>query len=77
MTYWHRLVKNLKGFPTSEKIATTYWENLKLKYVITFSKSKEMYYLYEVNKENKVVKTREKSKSPIDLEQKLNLKGCG
>lgn len=76
MTNWYRSVNKLKGIPTAEKIAVTYWENLKLKYVITFSKIKEMYYLYEINEENKVVKSKEKSKSPIDLEKKLNLKGC-
>lgn len=76
MTDWYKLVGNLNGIPSTEKITVTYWENSKLKYVITFSKIKQIFYLYEVNKENKVVKTREKSKSPIDLEQKLNLKGC-
>ena len=75
MTDWYRIVNKLKGIPTAEKIAVSYWESLKLKYVITFSKIKEMYYLYEINEENKVVKSKEKSKSPIDLEKKLNLKG--
>ena len=74
MTDWYRLVKKLKGVPTAEEIAVSYWESLKPKYVITFSKIKQMFYLYEVNKENKVVKTKEKSKSPADLEKKLNLK---
>lgn len=77
MTDWYRIVNKLKGIPAAEKIAVSYWESLKLKYVITFSKSKEMYYLYETNEENKAVKSKEKSKTPIDLEEKLNLKGCG
>lgn len=76
MTDWYRLVRMLKGIPSAEEVTVTYWRDSKLKYVITFSKIKQIFYLYEVNKENKVVKTREKSKSPIDLEQKLNLKGC-
>lgn len=76
MTDWYRLVEMLKGIPSAEEVTVTYWRDSKLKYVITFSKIKQIFYLYEVNKENKVVKTREKSKSPIDLEKKLNLKGC-
>lgn len=76
MTDWYRLVGMLKGIPSAEEVTVTYWRDSKLKYVITFSKIKQIFYLYEVNKENKVVKTKEKSKSPIDLEQKLNLKGC-
>lgn len=76
MTDWYKLVGNLNGIPSTEKITVTYWENSKLKYVITFSQLKQIFYLYEVNEENKVVKSKEKSKSPIDLEKKLNLKGC-
>lgn len=76
MIDWYRLVGMLKGIPSAEEVTVTYWRDSKLKYVIAFSKIKQIFYLYEVNKENKVVKTREKSKSPIDLEKKLNLKGC-
>lgn len=76
MTDWYKLVGNLNGIPSTEKITVAYWENSKLKYVITFSQLKQIFYLYEVNEENKVVKSKEKSKSPIDLEKKLNLKGC-
>lgn len=76
MTDWYRLVEMLKGIPSAEEVTVTYWENSKLKYVITFSQLKQIFYLYEVNEENKVVKSKEKSKSPIDLEKKLNLKGC-
>lgn len=76
MTNWYRLVRMLKGIPSAEEIAVTYWRDSKLKYVITFLKIKQIFYLYEVNEENKVVKTKEKSKSPVDLEKKLYLKGC-
>ena len=76
MTDWYKLVGNLNGIPSPEKITVTYWENSKLKYVITFSQLKQIFYLYEVNRENEVVRTKEKSKSPTDLEKKINLKGC-
>lgn len=74
MTDWYELVKKLKGILPAEEVVVTYWKSSKLKYVITFSKIKQIFYLYEVNEENKVVKTKEKSKSPIDLEKKVNLK---
>ena len=76
MIFWHDLVEKFKGIPPSEKVIVTYLKDSMVKYVITFSKIKQIFYLYEINNENRMVKTKEKSKSPIDLEKKLNLKGC-
>ena len=73
---WYKVVHSIKGMQHDNSVAVSYWINERLKYIITFSKTKEMYYLCEVNEENKVVKTKEKSRLPTDLEKKINLKGC-
>ena len=72
---WYKVILSIEEMQHDNSVAVSYWISERLKYIITFSKTKEMYYLYEVNNENRMVKTKEKSKSPIDLEEKLNLKG--
>ena len=74
MTDWYKLVKTAK-IAHNEIIVTTYWKGSELKYIVTFSKTKQMYYLYEVRAGGDIVKTKEKAKSPIDLEKKINIEG--
>ena len=77
MTDWYKLVKRIESIEIAhnEIVATTYWKDSELKYVVTFSKTKQMYYLYEVGAESSTIKTKEKAKSPVDLEKKINIEG--
>ena len=68
---WYKILKNTKDISASEEAVVSYWTNSVLQYIITFSKTKQMYYLYEVSG-NVAAKTKAKSKSPIELEKKIH-----
>lgn len=72
---WYQTVDKLKGVLPSEIVATSYWIGEEIKYIISYSKVKDLYYLYEVGADNKAIKTKDKAKTPIDLEKKIHLEG--
>lgn len=59
--------------PSNEIIWVQYLQNEIPIYVITSTKIRDYYYLYEV-KDNKLIKTKHKNKDPTELEKYMKYK---
>ena len=59
--------------PPNEIIWVQYLQNERPVYVITSTKIRDCYYLYEV-KDNKLIKTKYKNKDPTELEKYMKYK---
>ena len=62
--------------PPNEIIWVQYLQNEIPIYVITSTKIRDCYYLYEV-KDNKLIKTKHKNKDQTELEKYMKYKYCG
>lgn len=71
---WFQTINKIKGIAKSEIIVTSCWIREQIKNVITYCQIKHLYYLYEIEVDNKAVKTKDKAKTPIDLEKKITFK---
>lgn len=55
--------------PKNEILWVQYWHKNKVIYVITSTRMRDTYFLYKVENEDKLIKTRHKSNNPLDLEK--------
>ena len=67
---WYEALRKISGIKPSERIATSYWNDGDLQYIVTKDLIRPLFFLYEVT-DGIANKTKYKNENPNSLEDNI------